>query len=63
MRSPGKVAKILAEIIINEEVGNGMIYNIRKRSGSIPVIDEQEKEAFRKACYDMIDPFLNRVKN
>jgi NAD(P)-dependent dehydrogenase (short-subunit alcohol dehydrogenase family) len=59
MRSPGKVAKILAEIMLNEEAGNGMIFNIRKRSGSIPVIDNQEKEAFRKACYDIIDPFLS----
>jgi NAD(P)-dependent dehydrogenase (short-subunit alcohol dehydrogenase family) len=58
MRSPGKVAKTLSEIIINEEVKNGMIGDIRKRFRPVPVIDEQEKEAFRKACYDRIDPFL-----
>lgn len=39
-------------------IENGMICDIRKRLRLIPVIDEQEKETFRKACYDWIDPFL-----
>lgn len=58
MRNPGQVAKILTEIIINEEVENGMICNIRKRSWPIQEIDEQRKEYFLKYCYDRIDPFL-----
>ena len=58
MRNPGKVAKVLANILIDEKVENGMICDLRKRFSPIPVIDEQEKEDFRKTCYDMIDPFL-----
>ena len=59
MRSPGKVAGTLVDIILKEEVEKGMICDIRKRFRSVPVIDEQEKEAFWKACYDRIEPFLS----
>lgn len=40
------------------QLEDGMVCDIRKRFRPIPVIDEQEKEAFRKACYERIDPFL-----
>ena len=58
MRSPGKVAKILYEILIEKDVENGKIYDIKKHIRQIPVRDEKEKVVFRKACYDIIDPFL-----
>ena len=58
MRSPGKVAKILKEILIRKDIEDGMIYNIRRRSRLIPELDEDEKEEFRKACQNIIDPYI-----
>ena len=58
MRSPAKVAKILSEILINEEVNNGTIVDIKKRFRAVPAIDQSQKETFRNASYDIINPFL-----
>ena len=60
MRSPGKVAKTLIETLIKEEVENGMICDFRKRLRPVPVMDVNKKKAFMTACYDIIDPFLNK---
>jgi NAD(P)-dependent dehydrogenase (short-subunit alcohol dehydrogenase family) len=59
MRKPGKVAEILAEILIKDEAGNGAIYDIRKCIRPNPVIDEHEKEAFRRKCYEILEPFIS----
>jgi NAD(P)-dependent dehydrogenase (short-subunit alcohol dehydrogenase family) len=59
MRSPLKVAKVLSEIITEDEIENGMIYNVRKRTRLNPEIDEDKRKAFKKACYELIDPLIS----
>ena len=59
MRNAVKVARIFSEMLVDEEVNNGMILDVRKRIRAVPVIDQGRKEAFRKTCYDLIDPFIN----
>jgi len=58
MRNPAKVAKILQEILIQKEIKEGMVYNIKRRSGSVPEFDKHEKEVFMKACHNIIDSFM-----
>lgn len=62
MRSPDKVAKVLAELIVKEELEKGLIYNVRKRFRPIPKIDVKVKETLINSCYDLIDPYLKDVK-
>ena len=57
MRNPSKIAKILIEILINEDVSNGIIMNIRKRINTVPVIDKDHREAFFKTCYELLEPY------
>lgn len=58
MRSPGKVAKVMVELMLEENVVNGMIYDKLKRRRSIPEIDKSQKSAFADTCYTLLDPFL-----
>jgi hypothetical protein len=52
------VAKVLAELITDEETVSGMIYDISKNRRSIPEADESLMAAFTNSCYAMITPFL-----
>jgi len=61
MKSPGIVAKILLEILTEEEIINGHIYHTRKRPVPIPLIDTSKKEVFFKTSYEMIGPYLKQV--
>lgn len=54
MRSPAKVASVLADIIINDKLQNGAIYDLRKRVRQIPETDKLKTEAFWKSCYNLI---------
>jgi NAD(P)-dependent dehydrogenase (short-subunit alcohol dehydrogenase family) len=59
MRSPEKVARVLTDILINEKVENGKIYDLKKRCRPVPLIGQKEKDAFRERCYEIIEPFLS----
>lgn len=61
MRSPVKVAEILFQLLKEEELMNGIIYDIRKRSRQLPEAFQSEKEAFQEACYNLIAPYINRI--
>jgi NAD(P)-dependent dehydrogenase (short-subunit alcohol dehydrogenase family) len=58
MRGPDKVARILAEVISNGKIGNGMICDFRNHTRSIPSIEELKKKAFIEDCYEQLDPIL-----
>ncbi len=59
MRSPGKVAKALAVMMLKIEIVNGSIYDASYRKKSLPAIAQKEKDALMDSCYKLIDPFLN----
>ena len=58
MQSPAKVATGLSELLLENNIMNGMIYDRRKRRRSIPEIDKSQKASFIDSCYALIDPFL-----
>lgn len=58
MRSPAKVAKALADILLNADIENGMVYDISKRSRTFPELDRFKKDAFIKKCFGLIDKYL-----
>ncbi len=58
MRSPVKVAKGLAELLVEDNIMNGMIYDSRKRRRALPEIDKSHIASFMDSCYVLIDPFL-----
>jgi NAD(P)-dependent dehydrogenase (short-subunit alcohol dehydrogenase family) len=58
MRSPAKVAAGLAELLLDDNTLNGVIYDRRKRLRSVPGFDKSRKESFIDSCYDLIGPFL-----
>ncbi len=58
MRSPVSVAKVLAELLLNKGVENGMIYDILNRRKSPPELNGSEKEALIRSCYEIIDGFI-----
>jgi NAD(P)-dependent dehydrogenase (short-subunit alcohol dehydrogenase family) len=60
MRSPVKVARVLAELILEDETENGYIYDIRKRNRPIPKTECNLEELFFKECYDWIEPYLKK---
>lgn len=59
MRTPSSVAKVLVEMILKDNIVNGMIYDTLKRQRSLPGIDKSRKASFISSCYALIDPFLN----
>jgi len=62
MRSPLKVAEILFGLLKDEEIKNGMIYDIRKGIKHVPVTQQQEKDTFMAACYTLIEPYLKKIE-
>jgi NAD(P)-dependent dehydrogenase (short-subunit alcohol dehydrogenase family) len=59
MRSPVRVAKVLADLILSDNISNGAIYDISGRQKSFPVVENTE-EALFDSCYKLIDPFLRQ---
>jgi NAD(P)-dependent dehydrogenase (short-subunit alcohol dehydrogenase family) len=58
MRTPWSVAKVLVELILNDDVVNGMIYDRLKRQRSLPEMESSKKNAFMNSCYELIEQFL-----
>ena len=58
MRSPAKVAAGLAQLLLDDNTVNGVIYDRRKRLRSVPEFDKSREESFIDSCYDLIGPFL-----
>jgi len=61
MRSSGKVAKILIEILTSNEIEQGVIYDIRKRTRLTPETDKQKREVFVESCYELLDPYIKQM--
>jgi NAD(P)-dependent dehydrogenase (short-subunit alcohol dehydrogenase family) len=59
MRTPASVAKVLVEMILRDNIVNGMIYDTSKRQRSLPGMDKSKKASFMSECYTLIDPFLD----
>jgi NAD(P)-dependent dehydrogenase (short-subunit alcohol dehydrogenase family) len=59
MRRPASAAKALAELLLHDNVVDGMIYDRLKRQRSVPDINKSQKESFMDSCNALIDPFLN----
>jgi len=58
MKSPGKVANTLSEILISAEIKNGMICNSRNHFRTVPALEAQVKDTLGKDCYERIDHLL-----
>jgi NAD(P)-dependent dehydrogenase (short-subunit alcohol dehydrogenase family) len=58
MRSPCKVARVLNDVITNEVITNGVIYDFRKRIILIPVPSKEESEAFWCKSNEKISKYL-----
>jgi NAD(P)-dependent dehydrogenase (short-subunit alcohol dehydrogenase family) len=59
MRRPARVAGVLKNLILNDNIINGALYDFRNRQRSLPASDIAVKETFIASCYKMIDPYLN----
>ena len=60
MRNPARVAKVLAEILLNDTIENGMIYDTLKRRRSPPEMDISSRAFIMNSCFALIEPFLNK---
>lgn len=58
MRSPVKVARILKGLITEKDIGDGMIYKLRRQSRSITEIDTHVEEGFLETCQNIINPYI-----
>jgi NAD(P)-dependent dehydrogenase (short-subunit alcohol dehydrogenase family) len=58
MRKPSKVAEVLSEILIKDNISSGAIYNIRKNISYLPEMDSSVTDSFWKECYDRIGSCL-----
>lgn len=58
MRSPVKVAKVMKDLMLDNNTESCQIYDILKRHRSIPEIDRPLKEAFINSCYKLTDHFI-----
>ncbi len=58
MRSPGKVALVLSELITREDLLNGSVYDLRRRVRSVQQINGSVEDIFWNDCYNRIEPFL-----
>ena len=59
MRSPRRVARALKELMQDDNILNGMVYDSLKRRSSLPKMDKNITDAIINYCYELIDPFLN----
>jgi NAD(P)-dependent dehydrogenase (short-subunit alcohol dehydrogenase family) len=59
MRTPARVATVLAELLVKDDIVNGSIYDIYKRQRSLPEMDNSHKTDFINSCYELIHPFLD----
>jgi NAD(P)-dependent dehydrogenase (short-subunit alcohol dehydrogenase family) len=58
MRSPARIAKVLADLMLKDSIDNGAIYDSLSRKRSLPEMDKSVKEALVNSCFKLIDPFL-----
>jgi len=58
MRKPSKVAESLAEILINTNLVNGGVYNIKREKKELPEIEPAVLNHFWNDSYTKIEPFL-----
>ncbi len=58
MRKPAKVAGVLADILINTNVVNGGVYNIKREKKELPEIEPAVLNHFWNDSYAKIEPFL-----
>jgi NAD(P)-dependent dehydrogenase (short-subunit alcohol dehydrogenase family) len=58
MRSPESVAKVLAEILTENDFNNGEIYNIRKRIKTLKEINPDAVALFWEECYSILGRYL-----
>ena len=59
MRNPSKVARILAEILLEQELVTGVVYRRKNRHRTLDHIDKEEIEKFMAICFDKIESFIN----
>jgi NAD(P)-dependent dehydrogenase (short-subunit alcohol dehydrogenase family) len=59
MRSPEKVARVLAGLLMSTELINGSIYDFTKRSKQIPGIDAAAEARFWGDCDKLLGQYLN----
>ncbi len=58
MRNPEKVAEIIGCLLLENNIGNGVIIDYRKRLRGVPVIDHIIEKSFWNDNYERIFPFL-----
>jgi NAD(P)-dependent dehydrogenase (short-subunit alcohol dehydrogenase family) len=58
MKNPSGVAKVLAELLLMDDIVNGMVYNTSKRPRPLPSVDISRKAAFMDLSYGLIDKYL-----
>jgi NAD(P)-dependent dehydrogenase (short-subunit alcohol dehydrogenase family) len=60
MRSPAKVARVLGDLMLNDNLVNGAVYDFQNRQKTLIKTDKAVKDIFIASCYKMIDPYLNQ---
>ena len=58
MRSPVRVAGVLKDLMLKDNIVNSVIYDVFNRQRSLPETDISVKEAFIDSCFKLIDPYL-----
>ncbi len=58
MKSPGKTAGRISEILEAEDLTTGMVYKSIKRKKHIPVLDDRSASVFWQECYQVINHIL-----
>jgi len=59
MRSPSRVARVLGDLMLNDNIVNGAIYDFQSRQKTLIKTDKAVKDIFIESSYKMIDPYLN----
>jgi NAD(P)-dependent dehydrogenase (short-subunit alcohol dehydrogenase family) len=59
MRNPSKVARILAEILLEQELVTGVVYRRKNRYRTLDHIDREEIEKFMTICSGKIESIIN----
>jgi len=59
MRSPSRVARVLGDLMLNDNIVNGAIYDFQSRQKTLIKTDKAVKDIFIASSYKMIDPYLN----
>lgn len=62
MRNPGNVALALYKTLVNPNIENGAVYDIRGRAKYLPRTGLTEDESFWRKFYNLIEPALNSCR-